>query len=86
MTKQISIGSKVKLTKDIEMFARTYKVGEIFKVDGSSYRGFDLVNDKDERIDETLFVQDSYELYDIKEERKLKLKKLSEQSSEKVNK
>ena len=69
----IKIGSKVKLTKDIEMFARTYKSGEIFTVYGSSYRGWDLVNDKGEKIDETFFVQDKYELFDIKEERKEKL-------------
>jgi len=74
---QIKIGSKVKLTEDIKMFARTYKAGEIFTVYGSSYRGFDLVNDKGEKIDETRFVQDKYELYDIKEERKEKLIKIS---------
>lgn len=77
---QIKIGSKVKLTKDIEMFARTYKSGEIFTVYGSSYRGWDLINDKGEKIDETLFISDKYELC-IKEERKEKLQKINERKT-----
>jgi len=75
---QIKIGSKVKLIENIEMFHRTYKVGEIFTVYGVSYRGWDLINDKNERIDETHFSSHKYELYDIKEERKKKLQKINE--------
>ena len=75
---QINIGSKVILIEDIEMFARIYKAGEIFTVYDSSYRGLDLVNDKGEKIDETLFVEDKYKLYDIKKERKEKLQKIND--------
>jgi hypothetical protein len=75
---QINIGSKVILIEDIEMFARTYKIGEIFTVYGSSYRGWDLVNDKGEKIDETLFSEHKYKLYNIKKERKEKLQKIND--------
>ena len=74
---QIKIGCKVKLTADIPMFHKTYKAGEIFKVYGGSYRGWDLINDKGEKIDETLFVSDKYILFDIREERRKKLQKIS---------
>ena len=42
------------------------------------FRTFEAkVNDKGEKIDETLFVSDKYELFDIKEERKEKIIKIS---------
>ena len=38
-TKQIQIGSRIKLLEDIEMFNCTYTKGHEFTVYGSSYRG-----------------------------------------------
>lgn len=78
----IKVGSKVRLTEDIEMFfGKVYKAGEIFTVYGSSYRGWDLVNDKGEKIDETQFVSNKYELYNVKEERKEKLLKINDRKT-----
>lgn len=81
MSHQIKIGCKVRLIEDISMHHRTYKAGEIFKVYGSSWRGWDLINDKGEKIDETLFSSNKYELFDIKEERRQKLRQINEKSS-----
>lgn len=74
---RIKIGSKVILIEDIERFPKTYIAGEIFNVYGESYRGFDLVNDDGEKIDETLFVQYKYKLYNIKEQRLEKILKIN---------
>ncbi len=76
--KNIKVGSKVRLTEDIEMTGyRTFEKGHIFTVYGSSYRGWDLIDDKGFKLDETLFIHDRLEFFDIKEERKEKLIKIS---------
>lgn len=60
--KQIEIGSRVRLLEDVEMFNCTYTKGHEFKVYGSSYRGFDLVDDDGNKMNETLFIHDKLEL------------------------
>lgn len=73
----IKIGSKVIITEDVEMFHRTYKKGHKFKVYGSSYRGWDLIDADGNCLDETLFIDNIIKL-DISEERKMKLINLNE--------
>jgi len=58
----IKIGSRVRIIEDVEMFDCTYTKGHEFKVYGSSYRGFDLIDDCGNRIDECLFIHDKLEL------------------------
>ena len=60
--KQIKIGSRVRLLEDVEMFNHTYTKGHEFNVYGSSYRGWDLVDDDGNKIDECLFIHDKLEL------------------------
>jgi len=60
--KQIKIGSRVRVTEDIEMFNCTYTKGHEFKVYGSSYRGWDLIDDDGNKMDECLFIHDKLEL------------------------
>lgn len=59
---QIKIGSRVKLTEDVELFACTYTKGHEFTVCGSSYRGWDLVDDDGNKMGECLFIHDKLEL------------------------
>ncbi len=74
----MKIGDKVILTKDIVMWKTTYKKGHIFTIyNDSGFRGWDLIDADGNKIDETLFVQDSYELYNIREERKEKLNRIN---------
>lgn len=62
MKKRIEIGSRVRLNEDHEMNHKTYKKGHEFTVYGSSYRGWDLVDDDGNKIDECLFMHDKLEL------------------------
>lgn len=62
--KQIKIGSRVRLTKDVSLFHRTFTKGHEFTVYGSSYRGWDLVDDDGNKMDETLFIHNKLELID----------------------
>lgn len=62
--KQIKIGSRVKLLEDIEMFTCTYTKGHEFTVYGESYRGWDLVDDEGNKMDECLFIHDKLKLID----------------------
>lgn len=60
--KQIKIGSRVRLLEDVKMFNSIYKKGHEFKVYSSSYRGWDLIDDDGNKIDECLFIHDKLEL------------------------
>lgn len=60
--KQIKIGSRVRLLDDIEMFDCIYTKGHEFTVYGSSCRGWDLVDDDGNKLDECLFIHDKLEL------------------------
>ena len=60
--KQIQINSRVRLLEDIQMFNCTYTKGHEFTVCGSSYRGWDLVDDDGNKIGECLFIHDKLEL------------------------
>ena len=60
--KQIKIGSRVRLRKDIKMHNCTYTKGHEFNVVGSSYRGFDLKDDDGNEMGECLFINDQLEL------------------------
>ncbi len=59
---QIKIGSRVRLTEDVEMFDLTYKKGHEFTVYGSSYRGWDLKDDFGNVMNECLFIHNRLEL------------------------
>ena len=58
----IKLGSRVKLLDDVEMFSCTYKKGHEFTVYGQSCRGFDLMDDNGNKIDESLFINNKLEL------------------------
>ena len=60
--KQIKIGSRVRLLEDVEMFNCTYTKGHEFTVYDGSYRGWDLVDDDGNKMDECLFIHDKLEL------------------------
>lgn len=60
--RHIKIGSRVRLTEDVEMFTVTYTKGYEFTVYGSSYRGWDLIDDDGNKIVECLFIHDKLEL------------------------
>lgn len=69
---------KVKLKEDW-FFRVQYEKGEIFTIIGSSQRGWDIKNDKTGRIIyECYHVQDKFEEYSIKDDRKKKLNKIDE--------
>ena len=70
--RQITIGSRVRLLDDIPMFNVIYKKGHQFTVYGESYRGFNLIDDNGNKIDECLFIEDKLELID----RRLKIEKI----------
>jgi hypothetical protein len=59
---QIEIGSRVRLLEDVEMFECVYTKGHEFTVYGASYRGWDLIDDDGNKIDECLFIHDKLEL------------------------
>jgi hypothetical protein len=73
MKKEIKIGSKVKLTEDVEIFNRIYIKGHEFTVYGSSYRGWNLIDNEGNKIDECLFIHNKLEL--VNEENLKKEKK-----------
>lgn len=64
MKNKMTIGSRVRLLEDIEMFNCIYTKGHEFTIYGKSYRGFDLVDDDGNKIDECLFIEDKLELID----------------------
>lgn len=77
MKNTCKIGSRVKLTEDISLFNKQFKKGHIFTIYGSSYRGWDLIDDDGNKMDECLFIHDKLELLNIKEERLQKIKKIN---------
>ena len=69
---------KVILKEDL-FFHVLYKKGDIFTIIDSSYRGWDLEHDKTgNKIYECLFIQNIFEHYDIKKDRRDKLNKINE--------
>lgn len=77
MNRELKIGDNVRITEDINLFNKIFKKGHKFKIYGSSYRGWDLIDDDGNKIDECLFIHDKLELCSIKEERLQKLKKIN---------
>jgi len=61
-SKQITIGSRVRLIDDTNRFSK----GHEFTVYGHSFRGFDLVDDQGNKMDECLFIHDKLELIEEK--------------------
>lgn len=64
MKPQITIGSRIKLNKPLEMYNKTYPVNHQFTVIRSSYRGWDIIDDYGNEVCECLFIQDTFELLD----------------------
>jgi hypothetical protein len=61
--KQIKIGSRVRLKEEQVMPGyMTFERGHEFTVYGSSYRGFDLIDDNGNKLDECLFIHNKFEL------------------------
>lgn len=72
------IGDKIKLGEEIESDGIKFKKGHIFKVIGESHRGLDIEDDQGNKIYECRFIQHTFILYTLKEERKDKLNKINE--------
>lgn len=62
--KQIKLGSRVRLTEDVDMHNVTYTKGHEFNVYAETQRGFDLIDDDGNKMDECLFIHDKLELID----------------------
>lgn len=77
MNNNFKIGSVVRITEDISLFNKVFEKGHIFTIYGSSYRGWNLIDDNGNKMDECLFIHDKLELFDIKKERRQKLKKIN---------
>ena len=60
--KHIDIGSRVKLNDDVHMTDIIYKKGHEFTVYRGSDRGWDLVDDEGNKLDETRFISNKLEL------------------------
>ena len=63
--KQMEIGSRVRLTKEITLWNKTYSAGHEFTIVGNdNIRGFDLEDDNGNKVSETRFLLDEggYEL------------------------
>ena len=60
--RHIKIGSRIRLKEDVDMVNVTYTKGHEFTVYNSSYRGWDLIDDDGNKIDECLFIHDKLEL------------------------
>lgn len=58
--KRIEVGSRIKLSKNIEMFDCTYTKGHEFNVVGVGLRGFDIEDDDGNKMSECLFIQESF--------------------------
>jgi len=58
----MGIGSRVVLIEDIDMPLKVYKAGHEFTIYNCTERGFNLVDDDDNKIDETRFIHDKYKL------------------------
>jgi len=74
--RNLKIGDRVRLNEDITNMYMPFPKGHIFTIFGSTLRGWDLVDDNGNKLVECLFIHDKLELFDIKEERKTKLKKI----------
>jgi hypothetical protein len=59
---RMKIGSRVRLKEEHKMHSRTYDKGHEFTIYNSSYRGWDLVDDTGNKIDECLFMEHKLEL------------------------
>jgi hypothetical protein len=66
-------GERVVFLEDFEFNGKLYKKGHQFKIVGEdSMRGYDLEDDHGNRIGETRFISDKYELLSKLREDKLK--------------
>jgi UDP:flavonoid glycosyltransferase YjiC (YdhE family) len=66
-------GERVVFLEDFEFNNKIYKKGHQFKIVGEdSMRGYDLEDDNGNRISETRFISDKYELISKLREDKLK--------------
>ena len=59
---QIKVGSRVRLLKDVKMFNCIYTKGHKFTVYAGGQRGWDLIDDDGNKMDECLFIHDKLEL------------------------
>ena len=66
MKEQIKIGSRIKLNAELKMHNITYPIGHQFViVSDSGYRGWDIRDDDGNMVYECLFIQDTFELFDL---------------------
>ena len=59
---RIKVGSRIRITEDVEMPALTYKAGHEFVVTGWGERGLDLEDDDGNKLCETRFIHKFFEL------------------------
>ena len=78
MERNLKIGDHIILTSDLNMFNSTYKKGHIFKIYGDAgHRGWNIIDDAGNMIDECLFIHHQFKCIDIKEIRLRKLNKIN---------
>lgn len=58
----MKIGSRIRLTEDHEMTDCIYHKGHEFTIYDSNYRGFDLIDDDGNKLMETAFIINKFEL------------------------
>lgn len=58
---RIRVGSYVTLKEELKTYNKTYEKGHMFKVYGSSYRGWDLIDLDGNKVDECLFIHNKLE-------------------------
>jgi hypothetical protein len=60
--RNLKIGDRIKLNDRVESGNRVFESGHEFTIYGSSYRGWDIIDDEGNKIDECLFIHDKFEL------------------------
>jgi len=70
----MKVGDRVYINRELEMFGRIYTKGHQFIITGSSYRGWDLIDDDGNKVTETLFISDS--IKSLSEERNIKINEI----------
>lgn len=76
MSEVMKIGSRIRLKEEVNLFSKVFPKGHEFKIYGSSYRGFDLVDDDGQKMDECAFIHDKFELISLVDIRDGKIDKL----------
>lgn len=70
----MAYNKKIVLREDWSFNNVQYYKGDVFKIIGDSFRGWDLQSERTKnKIYECLFVHDKFDYYNIKQERKEKL-------------